>query len=237
MRRLFAFFAGLALAGCGEASRTTDAAFSRTGRIVAMSGGDGGAANACFTCHGLDGAGDGDTAPRLAGLDAGYLHKQLEDYAAALRKDDTMASIAKRLTPRARVAVAAYYSALPPRPTSVSTAPAPAAYAACVECHGALGEGAGTAGPAIAGQPAPYTAEQLRRWRTAERRNDPRGVMRIAAGRLSDAESVAIASWLSAQSAAQPPGSVAATSSPGAAAWEAPAASRATRRPDPPPGA
>jgi cytochrome c553 len=39
------------------------------------------------------------------------------------------------------------------------------------------GRGVGAANPALSGQPAAYTVEQIKRWKTAERRNDPRGVM------------------------------------------------------------
>ena len=143
--------AGVSLAACAQVTRTTDDAFSRTGQLVAMSGGDGGASNACFICHGLDGGGDGDTAPRLAGLDAGYLHKQLEDYAAGRRKDDVMGEIARRLTPQARLAVAGWYAGLPPPASPIAAPPGPITYDACIACHGPWGEGAGAAGPAIAG--------------------------------------------------------------------------------------
>ena len=237
VRRRFTLIFGLALAGCSEGQRTTDDAFSRTGEIVAMSGGGGGAGNACFACHGLDGQGDGDTTPRLAGLDAGYLHKQLEDYAIGLRRDDSMGEIAKRLTPAARLRVATYYAGLPARATPAAEASPPRAFAACVECHGSAGQGVGAAGPAIAGQPAAYTVAQLRRWTSAERRNDPRGVMRTAAARLSGAETAAIAGWLAAQSAAPRPDIAAASGLAVASAWEAPAASRASRHPDPRPDA
>lgn len=238
MRLVLALITGLSLAGCGAAAPgRTDEALSATGQVVAMSGGDGGAANACFTCHGLNGQGDGDTAPRLAGLDAGYLHKQLEDYAAGLREHDTMHTVAERLTPAARARVAAWYAQLPPRAARVSAQAPPRAYAACVDCHGPSGEGVGGGGPAIAGQPAAYVADQLDRWRRGERRNDPRGVMRVAAARLSDAEVAALAAWLAGQSASPRPASVAASGSAADGVSEAPAASRAGRRPDPRTGA
>ena len=112
---------GSGLVACDAAPGETDRAFSSSGKITAMSGGAGGAANACFTCHGLDGGGDGVAAPRLAGLDAGYLQKQLEDYASGLRPDDAMTRIAKALDQQGRREVAAYYAALPapPVPTPV----------------------------------------------------------------------------------------------------------------------
>lgn len=237
MLRAIVLLAGLLSAGCVRAPSQTDMALSANGRVVAMSGGDGGPANACFTCHGLEGQGDGDAAPRLAGLDAGYLLKQLEDYATGLRKDDAMAAIAARLSPAARVRVAGYYAGLAPPVTPVAARAAPAAYAGCVDCHGANGEGAGQGGPALAGQPAAYLGEQMKRWRNGARRNDPRGVMRIAVSELSDAEISQLSAWLAGQSASPRPATVAANGSGAASASEAPAASRAGRRPDPRPDA
>jgi cytochrome c553 len=51
------------------------------GKLLAQSGNNQGLV-ACATCHGAHGEGNTDmAAPRLAGLDAGYLGKQLEDFA------------------------------------------------------------------------------------------------------------------------------------------------------------
>lgn len=229
------------LAACDSTPGHTDRAFSANGQVIAMSGGPGGAVNACFACHGLDGAGDGVAAPRLAGLDAGYLQKQMEDYASGLRPDDTMTRIAKALDQRSRREVAAYYAALPTPQTSGAAAPAPAIYlngdasrgiAACASCHGAQGQGSGLGGnPQIAGQPAAYTLEQIDRWKAGKRRNDPRGVMAAAVKSLSDPEARAIASWLSTRPASPAPASAAATGSASVEAAARPAASRETRRP------
>jgi cytochrome c553 len=104
----------VALAGCDRPTNHSGEAFTADGELIALSGGEGGARNACFACHGLDGAGDGVSAPRLAGLDAGYLQKQLDDYAADLRRDKTMTPVARWLDDEDRRAVAAYYAAMPP---------------------------------------------------------------------------------------------------------------------------
>ena len=230
------------LAACDSTPGQTDRAFTTNGRVIAMSGGAGGATNACFTCHGLDGGGDGVAAPRLAGLDAGYLQKQMEDYASGLRPDDAMTRIAKALDQKGRREVAAYYASLPVSQTQTSAAaPAPAIYlqgdasrgiVACASCHGADGQGSGQGGnPQIAGQPVAYTLEQIDRWKSGKRRNDPRGVMAAAVKSLSDPEARAIASWLSMQPASPAPASAAATGSASAEAAARPAASRETRRP------
>lgn len=235
--------ASAGLVACDATPGETDRAFSASGQVVAMGGGAGGAANACFTCHGLQGQGDGVSTPRLAGLDAGYLQKQMEDYASGLRPDDVMSRIAKGLEADSRRAVAAWYAGLPAddkaRPAPPASPPpiwisgdASRGITACSACHGAAGQGAGEGQPIVAGQPAAYTLEQIDRWKSGKRRNDPRGVMAAAVQRLTDAEARAIARWLSDQPASPAPASAAASASVSAAAAARPAASRETRRPD-----
>lgn len=243
MRLLLPLIAApLFLAACDTTPGETDRAFSATGEVIALSGGPGGANNACFTCHGMHGQGDGVSAPRLAGLDQGYLQKQMEDYASGLRPHDQMTSISKALDQRSRKAVAAYYAAMPiPAEVMADMAGAPPpiylagdasrGITACASCHGLNGEGGGAGNPQIAGQPATYTVEQIRLWRKGGRRNDARGVMQAAVQRLSDEETAAIAAWLSLKPASPARGSAAASASAGVEAAARPAASRETRRP------
>lgn len=206
--------AALLVVGCAGEPPAPNDPFSATGELIALSGGAGGAANACFTCHGLDGAGDGASVPRLAGLEAGYLLKQMEDYATGRRRDPVMRRVARPLGDQERRAVAEHYAALPApaRPPGATPPAATAAAAArlyhqgdparrlvaCADCHGARGEGGGAANPALAGQPADYAAEQLRRFADGERRNDPRGVMWALARELDAAERAALAAYLAA---------------------------------------
>ena len=241
VRALVCFSLALFAAACtGSDSRST-AAFTADGQVIAMGGGKGGPSNACFSCHGLDGMGDGISVPRLAGLDAGYLQKQLEDYADRLRHDPTMYEAARWLDDDDRRAVAAWYAALPARSRAAAAAPPPrvwlrgrpeAGVPACAVCHGADGRGVGPGNPAVAGQPAAYTLDQLRRWKTGERRNDPRNVMSDAVAGLTETEMHAIAAWLETAPIAPPPASDAASASASAAAAARPAASRGVRRPD-----
>lgn len=213
-----------ALAACApEPARDP---FTSTGELVALSGGDAGPDGACVTCHGLAGEGDGQAAPRLAGLPRGYLQKQLEDYAAGLRPDPAMAPIAKALDADHRASVAAYYAGLPAvAPVASATLTSGAGLyqngdparglQACAECHGAAGEGGGGANPPLAGQPATYLAEQMRRWKRAERRNDPRGLMLTIAQRLSETEIAALSAYAAGLSGpAAPAGPSPATSPP-----------------------
>lgn len=231
----------LATTACTPSTNETGAAFTRTGQVIAMSGGEGGATNACFSCHGLEGEGDGVSVPRLAGLDAGYLQKQMEDYANETRRDPVMTEVARWLDDGDRRAVSAWYASMPAPTTPGVAGPAPAIYltgdhsrgvAACAGCHGPDGRGVGSGNPAIAAQPAAYTIEQIERWKTAKRRNDPRGVMAEAVAGLTDAETRRIAVWLETLPAAQPPDTGVASASAAASESARPAASRGKRRPD-----
>lgn len=207
-------------AGCAGAEGVRDP-FSETGELVALSGGDAGARRACIVCHGLRGEGDGELTPRLAGLPAGYLAKQLRDYADGRRSDPQMRPIARALDARAQLAVADYYASLPRTPPPPSTGRLPgvgeALYRrgapergipACGECHGARGEGGPPANPPLAGQPAGYLHEQMERWRLAKRRNDPMNVMLEISRRLTPSEALAVSQYSATlpASPAGPPG-------------------------------
>ncbi|WP_322810201.1 c-type cytochrome [Terricaulis sp.] len=197
--RGFSCLAGVAasvLSACGgpvSAPREPD------GRAIAFGAVD--ARHACFTCHGFTGEGRGD-APRLAGLEAGYIAKQLEDYARQTRPDDVMTPIARALTDRQRRAVALYY-ATQTIDIGAPTAPAPAIWRgdetrgvrACADCH-SLDAGSIEAGPHIAAQPAAYTAAQLDRWRRGVRRNDPNDEMGRIGRALKDEEIAALSAYL-----------------------------------------
>lgn len=228
-------------AACTPTSDRSSRAFTADGEVIALSGGEGGPANACFTCHGLDGMGDGVSVPRLAGLDAGYLQKQLADYAAETRRDKVMGPIARWLDDDDQLAVARWYAALPVPAAEGPAGAVPAIWTngapergviACASCHGADGRGVGRGNPAVAGQPAAYTVDQLRRWKEGERRNDPRGVMAVAAAGLTGAEMRSIAVWLERAPIAPPPASGAASASVGGEAGARSAASRGAHRPD-----
>jgi len=220
--------AGLAaaLAACTPADQDRRDPFAATGELVALSGADAGARRACIACHGLQGEGDGETTPRLAGLPAGYLQKQLEDYAASLRESPVMAPIARALAPAQRRAVAQYYAAAPvPAPAREAGDGGQAAelyhrgdperaLPACGSCHGEAGEGEGQANPPLAGQPPAYLAEQLRLWREGRRRNDPLGQMSLISRRLTPAEAAALAAFASGLRAPAASASAAPAASP-----------------------
>lgn len=210
----------LASAGCSRAPAPAER-FTASGRLIALSGGDAGASNACFTCHGLDGRGNGAGAPRLAGLNVGYLNRQLDDYATGRRQHREMQAIAVRLSRRDRQAVAAYYAGLPyvPRPAARATQPSMLYVAGdpnrgllpCAACHGVDGEGVGMGNPPLGGQPAGYLAEQLRKWQRSERRGDPANLMLAISRRLTAREVESVAAHASALPGAPRRGSRAAS--------------------------
>lgn len=75
---------------------------------------------ACMTCHGAQGEGTAATGfPRLAGLDAGYVHAQLEAFAVGKRTNAMMTPIAQALNAVERKQLADYYSGLGRAPGTV----------------------------------------------------------------------------------------------------------------------
>ncbi|MES2495835.1 MAG: c-type cytochrome [Pseudomonadota bacterium] len=202
-------FLALLLGGCGE--RPGADPFRGNGEIIAFGGGDGGPSAACVTCHGLKGEGDGQLAPRLAGLDAGYLQRQLDDYANGRREHAAMRRVVRRLTLDDRARVAGYYAGLTPPAPPVRERSADdvgarlyadgdptRGLAACATCHGAAGEGRGGGNPPLGQQPPAYLEDQLVAWRTARRNNDPLGEMRKISRRLAPAEVRAVADYAAA---------------------------------------
>jgi cytochrome c553 len=186
---LLALFATVLSTACTDRMAISDDRWSAGGELIAMSGGEGGARYACVSCHGPRGEGNGFDAPRLAGLPAGYLQKQLEDHAAGLRPHAVMRDAARFLDSHERVRVANHYAALPPQALPPATEEAIAAatlglYAsACQPCHGV--EGVGTVnGPPLNAQPAFYLSQQLQDWQVSKRRNDGNHVMLKAAQQL-----------------------------------------------------
>jgi cytochrome c553 len=67
---------------------------------------------------------------------------------------------------------------------------------ACASCHGPNGAGIPAQFPRIAGQHSQYTEQELRRFRTSERANDPNRMMRLVAQKLSDKEISALAQYI-----------------------------------------
>lgn len=176
--------------------------------------GNGKGAAPCMACHGVDGGGtEANGYPRLAGLDATYLRRQLDDFANGTRTNPVMQPNASALSEDERAALAKYYSALPLPARFAKPATTPDAKGerlavrgdwsrelpGCVQCHAPGGVGVGANFPPLAGQPAAYIEAQLRAWQQGTRHNDPLALMQHIAKQLTPQEMQAVAGWFAAQ--------------------------------------
>lgn len=162
----------------------------------------------CIACHTMDGNALVPAFPKLAGLHAEYLEKQLADYASGARQHEAMQAFASDLTRNEMRALAAHFSALR-RHDGVVTDPSLVergreiyhqgnkanGVPACAGCH--KPDGSGTPRSVmIAGQNAPYVADQLTRFKNDTRTNDRGRLMRTVAGRLTPEEIQAVAQYV-----------------------------------------
>jgi cytochrome c553 len=179
--------------------------------------GNGKGAAPCMACHGADGGGQLAAGnPRLAGLDAAYLQKQLEEFVSGSRSSPVMQATATALSEDERQALASYYSKLPipaalAKPATALPADDSAGsmlatrgrwekqVPACVQCHGPAGVGVGAHFPPLAGQPAAYIEAQLKAWQQGTRHNDPLQLMQHLSTALSAQDIHAVAAWFAAQ--------------------------------------
>jgi cytochrome c553 len=186
------------------------AADAQAGRQIVMSGNNKGA-TACQSCHGADGAGmAAANFPRLAGLNAGYMTKQLHDFATGARINPIMQPIAKALSDKEAENVSAYYAAQKAPVTAmkvdegvlkegkrlVELGDWDKTIPACVKCHGPGARGVGKDFPALAGQHASYIEAQLNAWKKGTRKGDPEQLMKGIADRLSMDQIKAVADYL-----------------------------------------
>lgn len=171
-----------------------------------------GAAIACASCHGMEGAGNSAAGyPALAQMPQAYFTKQIADFKSGTRSHAVMTPIAKALTPEDAEAAASFYATLP-RPQSPS-APADAGMIArgenlavngawdrnlpaCFKCHAPGGIGVAPSFPPLAGQHVGYTVSQLQAWKAGKRTNDPLMLMKTVAEKLSDDDMRAVAAYL-----------------------------------------
>ncbi|MHB1245135.1 MAG: c-type cytochrome [Sulfuriferula sp.] len=171
---------------------------------------------ACMQCHGTNGEGRAAAGfPRLAGQNKDYLVKQLTDFKAKLRKNPLMGPVANLLSLAQINDVADYYSSLSPwkagsNPVPVTPQTTRGAQLvhqgnwdkgmpACFACHGVDGTGIPPHFPSIAGQNAIYIANQLNEWKAGTRINDPEGLMKAVADKLSAEDISAVSTYLANQ--------------------------------------
>lgn len=146
------------------------------------------------------------SAPRIAGLDASYIGRQLSSFRAGRRgasAGDTygaqMAQIAAGLDDEAIGRLSAYISAMPevaPLSSAAGDAKEGAAtYATCAACHGANGEGGASMGaPRLSGMTDWYLVRQIGAFKSGARGaaagDDAGAAMRAIAATLAEEKSV-----------------------------------------------
>jgi cytochrome c553 len=171
------------------------------------------ASQTCAACHANDGNSPAAANPKLAGQIAEYLHRQLVNFKPqggkkAERENAVMAGMVATLSADDMRNVAAYYASQKLKPAAAKDKelaalgqklfrggnPA-AGLPACAGCHGPTGAGMPAQYPRLAGQFPEYIDAQLRAFRSGARANDPNGMMRGVAAKMSDREIRAVAEY------------------------------------------
>jgi cytochrome c553 len=207
IRALFLMLTGALAAQA--ASAAPDAAAGQTKAAV------------CGACHGADGNSVAPEWPKLAGQVPEYIAKQLHDFKAGRRSDQTMSPMAQPLTEQDIADLAAYFAAQKVQPGGAKAealARGREIYekgthrpkvVACVGCHGPQGAGSRDWGksmaaqpallaPALGGQQTAYVVKQLKAYKEGTRGNDVGHVMRDIVSHLSEQDMAAVAEYITA---------------------------------------
>ena len=176
--------------------------------------GQGIASQVCAACHAPDGNSAAAVNPKLAGQFYDYLHKQLvnfkpQDGKKAARDNAVMAGMVANLSAADMQNVAAYYASQKLKPAVAKDkelaalgqkiyrgGDAATGVPACAGCHGPSGAGIPAQYPRVSGQFAEYVEAQLRAFRAGRRANDPNGMMRGVAVRMTDREIQGVAEYV-----------------------------------------
>jgi len=167
----------------------------------------------CAACHATDGNSPTSANPHIAGQFPEYLVKQLMNFKGQggkkpERENAIMAGMVANLSPDDMKNLSAYYAGQKLKPASAKDKKlaaegqklyrggnAATGVAACAGCHGPDGAGMPSQYPRIGGQYAEYIEQQLKAFRAGARANDPNGMMRGVAARMTDAEIKAVAEY------------------------------------------
>ena len=194
-----ATLAALAATALPAAATVTHAEMARGEEIVQAK---------CFICHGAEGESSSPAFPRLAGQNASYMLRQLNDYKSGKRKSSTMQPMVEDLNEADFKALGAFFASRTTHGHEVADPELAAVglyiykrgnpdagVAACASCHGANAHGSDSL-PRLAGQHAQYTLNQLKQFNKRERTND-NAVMHAIASKLTELESKGVAAYLS----------------------------------------
>lgn len=166
---------------------------------------------ACIACHGAEGISGSGEWPSLAGQHADYTRYHLRLFRDEDRWDPggLMTPNAVDLSDEDIENVAAYYAQLEPpveeadeelvdRGERIYRQGLPDdGVAACMACHGPAGAGIPEAGyPRVGGQKAEYLKNSLQAYKDEDRESDRNRMMRDIAGRMSEEDMRAVASYM-----------------------------------------
>jgi cytochrome c553 len=163
----------------------------------------------CAACHGADGNSLTDAFPKLAGQHEGYIVKQLMNFKSGERQNAVMAPMVANLSEQDMADLGAYYASQKTAPGAVSEdmvelgeqiyrgGNKETGVPACMACHGPNGSGVPAANwPKLASQYSSYVEMQLKAFASGDRANDPNGMMRDIAAKMSEDEIKAVSAYV-----------------------------------------
>ena len=161
---------------------------------------------ACAGCHGAAGNSGSGAWPKLAGQQAGYLVKQLQDFKSGARPNPVMTGMVASLETKDMQDIAAYLTKQVQKGATAKNKEtielgqaiyrggiAAKSVPACAACHGPSGAGIPIQYPRIGGQWSDYTEAQLTAFRSGARKNLQ---MSMISARLSDVEIKAVSDYI-----------------------------------------
>jgi len=163
----------------------------------------------CHACHGATGNSTNPQWPSLAGLGAGYIAEQLQNFKDGKRQNPVMMPMVMALTPADMVDLGAYFDSLPN--TGLEADPtywkagqalyrggdAARGIPACAACHGPTGLGNEPGRiPALRGQHATYVIKQIQDYASGARKTDPNAIMQVISKRLTADDMRNVASYI-----------------------------------------
>jgi cytochrome c553 len=166
-------------------------------------------ASTCQACHGANGNSTNPEWPSLAGIGAGYIADQLNNFKTGKRASPVMMPMTVNLTAADMADLGAYFDSL--TNTGLEADPsfwqagerlyrggdAARGIPACMACHGPTARGNEPAKfPALRGQQSGYVLKQLTDYASGTRTTGPNGIMQTIAKRLSPDDIRNLASYL-----------------------------------------
>lgn len=168
----------------------------------------------CYSCHGVGGNNPTQSTPSLAGQNATYTYKMLQDYKSGRfyvdHKSHVMVHLMQYYDAQQMADMAAYFAAQPlPYAEYVSKdievdpeivrlvakGDTSRMIVPCASCHGAHGEGGMNETPALTGLSPRMFIRQMQKYKSGERHNDVNSGMAQFSKDLTDAEIEALADY------------------------------------------